>query len=410
MITILLEQIIELIKGWISAFSDHAQHVEDKLDSIDSTASDIKDNTDSLPDIEDNTAAVITPINNIKTNTGSIASSNTAIANNTTAISNQVSAMSTNVGRAAAYAEDCANNSLNILDKVTTIASDTTQIRTDTGNMSLEQSKIYDAVKWLLADKTTTENVIGSFLTFETDMTEALNNCILKFNSDNGFTSATVTRCGVNLFDESQLLQATGWAKNSDGYYYGTRNNYNVAFGTGFAIQPKYKENTRYTFKFTAYCSTNESMTYIRFYYKDGTSTNINITGTTPTEYIGTSAANKTINYIAGSFGSNGSVVTYFKDIMLVEGTAATDYIPYLSNFVTIPFGNIYYAGILDIVNGIGLLSDTPNTEPTISISFTPGVVNTLKGLNNIFANIESELNIIYTESVKFYLDKQDNA
>lgn len=395
MITILLEQIIELIKGWISAFSNHAQHVEDKLDSIDSTASDIKDNTDSLPDIEDNTAAVITPINNIKTNTDSIASSNTTIANNTTAISNQVSAMSTNVGRAAAYAEDCANNSLNILDKVTTIASDTTQIRTDTGNMSLEQSKIYDALKWLLADKTTTEDLSGTgVLSFETDMTEELNNCILTFNSDSGFSSAEVFRTGKNLFDKTATDTNKGFVS---GYYLLSNGNENQGFAWNISEYIKVKASTNYTIQGVSgnspsVCYYDKDKAYISGENYNG---NTSITISTPNNCA----------YIRLSYNT-----ANIDGVQLEQGSTATAFSAYQGTSVVIPFGDTYYSGVIDVLNGIGVVADTPNTTPSISISFTPGVINTLKGLNNIFADTESDLDITYTESVKFYLDKQDNA
>ena len=91
MITVLLEKIITILEGWIQSFTSHTQHVEDKLYSLDQTASDIKTNTDPISDIKDNTGAVITPIQNIKANTDSIATSSQTSANNTTAILNNVS-------------------------------------------------------------------------------------------------------------------------------------------------------------------------------------------------------------------------------------------------------------------------------------------------------------------------------
>lgn len=178
MITILLQTIINMLQGWIESFNSHAQHMEDKIDSIDSTASDIKTDADNLPDIKDNTAAIITPIQSIKSNTDSISTSSSTTASNTTAILNNIGTLATNTGNAAAYAEDCANNTLNILDKVTTIASDTTQIRSDSDNMVTEQSKIYDAIKWLLADKTIEATDSGhSPLTFDTDIADDLISC-----------------------------------------------------------------------------------------------------------------------------------------------------------------------------------------------------------------------------------------
>ena len=86
MITILLKQIIDLLTGWISSFTQYASDVLEKLGLIEEDTSylpDIKSNTD---DIKDNTAAVITPINNIKSNTDAINTSSATTASNTTAI------------------------------------------------------------------------------------------------------------------------------------------------------------------------------------------------------------------------------------------------------------------------------------------------------------------------------------
>ena len=41
---------------------------------------------------------------------------------------------------------------------------------------------------------------------------------------------------GKNMFDESQLLNATGWSVNSSGYYNGTFINFHSAFNNGFYI------------------------------------------------------------------------------------------------------------------------------------------------------------------------------
>lgn len=206
----------------------------------------------------------------------------------------------------------------------------------------------------------------GAIASFNTDLASALKECEVSFTAYqasgtptpsspvpiSGFSSATLTRTGKNLFDESQLLQATGWAKDANGYYYGTRANFTTAFGNGFTIQPKFKANTQYTFKLKGYCSTSVSFTYIRFYYTDGTYSNIPISGTTATDYTGTSTSGKTISKIAGTFGSDGTVITYLKDIMLVEGSTAEDYIPYSGTSVVIPFGDTYYGGEIDVVRG----------------------------------------------------------
>ena len=106
MITVLLEQIIQLLKGWIDKFNDHAEAVEDSLTDLNNTASDIELNTDPIPDIRDNTGAIITPITQIKTNTDSIKTDVTQIKTDTGIIKNNANSISTSAGSAAAFAED----------------------------------------------------------------------------------------------------------------------------------------------------------------------------------------------------------------------------------------------------------------------------------------------------------------
>ena len=382
MITILLEQIIQLLQGWISAFSDHAQHVEDKLDSIDSTASDIKDNTDSLPDIEDNTAAVITPINNIKTNTDSIASSNTAIANNTTAISNQGSAISTNVGRAAAYAEDCANNSLNILDKVTTIASDTTQIRTDTGNMSLEQSKIYDAVKWLLADKEIeeTESADNS-VTFDTDMTEDLVDLTV---------GLVATQSGTGTPTPDNIRPIVGYSTMGL-----TVNENAVSISLGNTYYGGILDVT--TGILTITWGYIPDLSTQSWQFQTGTTTTFRsvipniVSPTTPQERI------KGLMCSAYSISTNYSL-TNVDNLGMIRA----------SSYVLIR--NDSYTTVESFKLSLSGISFAYELATPVIVSLTPQQIATIKGVNTITTDTNGEIVVTYKESIKHYLDKQDNA
>lgn len=174
-----------------------------------------------------------------------------------------------------------------------------------------------------------------------------------------GYTGVEVWRDGANLFDQSQLLQATGWAFDSaTGFYYGQRAYFNIAFSNGFPLLPKFRENTQYTISLIGYNSSDISSTYLRFHYTDGSQTNVLINGTTPQEITATSTSGKTVSYISGTFGSEGAVVTYIKDLMLSEGSTATDYEPYQGNSysVTFPPVNIWdeewESGYYDITDG----------------------------------------------------------
>lgn len=139
---------------------------------------------------------------------------------------------------------------------------------------------------------------------------------------------------GKNLFNENQLLEATGWTKNAEGYYTGTSGNLYAKFkldAGGFHFAKSFKENTRYTLSWTAYTSSGTGNPRFRIYYTNNTyqeCTNWNYT--TPTTMYTVSAANKTISKIIYTYGDNPGTI-YIKDIQLEEGTVATPYVPYNS-------------------------------------------------------------------------------
>lgn len=139
---------------------------------------------------------------------------------------------------------------------------------------------------------------------------------------------------GKNLFNENQLLEATGWTKNSEGYYTGTSGNLYAKFkldAGGFHFAKSFKENTRYILSWTAYTSSGTGNPRFRIYYTNNTyqdCTNWNYT--TPTTMYTVSAANKTISKIIYTYGDNPGTI-YIKDIQLEEGSTATPYAPYNS-------------------------------------------------------------------------------
>lgn len=150
---------------------------------------------------------------------------------------------------------------------------------------------------------------------------------------------------GKNIFDETQLLQATGWTKNSEGYYTGTTSNLYAKFkldAGGFHFAKSFKENTRYILSWTAYTSSGTGNPRFRIYYTNNTyqdCTNWNYT--TPTKMSTVSAANKTIDKIVYSYGDNPGTI-YIKDIQLEEGTVATPYVPYNSLEVKVINNNLF--------------------------------------------------------------------
>lgn len=211
MVTILLEQIIELLKGFIDSFKDHAAEVAEKLGLISEDTSDINDNTDTIISldsaIKDNTDILVANTGAIKNSSQATSVNTAAIASDTTVIRNNINTISVNSGKTAAFTEDVATNTLNILDKVTTIASDTTQMRSDNqviiANTNDLETYLHYATKGLKKVNYGT----GDLITFTTDLQDDLIDSIVHIDANNtGYEKVQLTRCGKNLLDTSHFV------------------------------------------------------------------------------------------------------------------------------------------------------------------------------------------------------------
>lgn len=398
MITILLEKIITILEGWIQSFTSHAQHVEDKLDSLDQTASDIETNTEPISDIADNTGAVVTPIQNIKSNTDSIKQSSQTSANNTTAILNNISTLSTNTGRAAAFAEDCANNTLDIKDKVTTIASDTTQLRADSANIASDVSSINQAIGYYVANTLVTEDSEGMICNIDTDLEDYLQKAVVTIPADQtGYTGITLTKCGKNLLENNittQTLNGTTVTLNPDKSITvsGTpsaRSRFGVLPGDFIVKIPC---------KFT--CGTIP--TGIRFFClrnSGGTTSYPSLTNGYNLSTIGDKFSSIQLEV---NTDYDGSPVTFYPMISAIDND--TVYEPYKAMTYPVSFGSTITDGAeIDLLSGIVKI----NTSPVTYSSITPIAIRTYKGVNNIYSDIGS-MSLTYRETLKHYLDKNN--
>ena len=372
MLNQLLETIIQILTGWVDKFTSHAQHVEDKLDSLDQTASDIKTNTEPISDIKDNTGAVVTPVQNIKSNTDSIKQSSQTSANNTTAILNNISTLSTNTGRAAAYAEDCANNTLEIKDKVTTIASDTTQIRADHAELENDLDKIYNAIKWSCLDIETMETESGaSPLTFNTDKAAALVSLISKIN---------YSQSGSDTPALDNIRTITGLSSGNI-----TVNGTIVAISFGTTVVGGYVDIISGKLIIThalielAVADMNNSETYPG--WRNSGIRNVigaGLDGNTQ----GVLNVGSTYSYNTKS--ANDILYLSRADYNLTQTQWTTNY-PDLTVQVIVPY-----------------------TTP-VEVTLTASVINSIVGDNIISTDTNGNIEVTYKESVKHYLDKQDN-
>lgn len=380
MVTILLQQILDLLKGWVSSFTQFATDVMTKLNLIEEDTdnlSDIKSNTD---DIKDNTGAVITPIQSIQSTNTTIASDTTTIKNTVSGMSNQLTTISANVGTASAFAEDCANNTLNTLDKVTTIASDTTQIRSNTNTVVTDLDKIYETLKWALVNIETTETVEGlDTVSFDTDLTEDLEVLDVDFN---------YTQSGTGDPSPNNIRPITGHSTMNL-----TVNGNNVSINLGDT------------------------------YYK-GTLDTVNGTLTIKWVKATTTSSNATTY---GGLSSNGARFTSalnapyrFANAICNMANIATN-TTYTPGVMAVGIDNnqIYWFSIIDILglSDLQAFKDWLDLNPVEVvyelavpqvITLTPVQIATIKGINTISTDTNGNVEVTYKESVKHYLDKQE--
>ena len=381
MITVLLEQIIQLLKGWIDKFNDHAEAVEDSLTDLNNTASDIELNTDPIPEIRDNTGAIITPITQIKTNTDSIKNDVTQIKTDTGIIKNNANSISTSAGAAAAFAEDCATNTLDIKDKITTIASDTTQLRADTSELNDMSDKIYEAIKWSLADKYVDETESGpSPMSFDTDIADDLISCKV---------GLVATQSGSGDPSPDNVRPITGYS--SMGL---TVNGSAVSIALGDTYYNGYLDVVSGVLKIThvkAITTSSNVATY---------------SGLSANGVRFTSALNAPYRFANAicNMAKMAKSTTYTPGIMAVG----------------IDNNQIYWFSIIDILGLADLqaFKDWLDLNPVdviyelatpIEVQLTAQQIAAIKGVNTIMTDTNGNIEVTYKESIKHYLDKQDN-
>ena len=373
MITVLLEQIIQLLKGWIDSFNNHAEAVEESLTDLNNTASDIELNTDPIPEIRDNTGAIITPITQIKTNTDSIKTDITQIKTDTGIIKNNANSIATSAGAAAAFAEDCATNTLDIVDKVTTIASDTTQLRADSANIAADVSSINQAIGYYVANTLVTEDSEGDICNFDTDLEDYLQKAICTIPADgSGFSSIDVVKNGKNLVDPSKFVNSPS------NFIWGYRNE-------GFLL----RANITYTFSLTGTDISSVRLVSVDEQTVYAQTSSLTITYTPSNDVL-----------VVFRIWGQGAIAS---DFQLEVNNTNTSYEPYKIMTNTVSLGSTITDGAeIDLLSGIVKI----NTSPVTYSSITPIAIRTYKGVNNIYSDVGS-MSLTYRETLKHYLDKQ---
>lgn len=169
MVTVLLEQIIKILSGWVDSFTTWAENMFSKLGLIEEDLVDIYNDVDNIAQdtsvINSNTTLTTGYVNNIKTDTGLIFGDIRTTKNNVADIKNSVqnidqntgmirlvisgfdnklTTINTNSGITAAYIQEVATNTLNSYNRLVTMSSDTTQIRANGITTNQILTDIYD--------------------------------------------------------------------------------------------------------------------------------------------------------------------------------------------------------------------------------------------------------------------------
>lgn len=165
-----------------------------------------------------------------------------------------------------------------------------------------------------------------------------------------GHTGAEVVRTGKNIWGGLPMAQsfdgANGYALDTNAKTFQYKRSTSTTVKHLF--DGKFKENSRYTLIISA--TATGANTSVLFHYTDGTeeiARTISATDT-KTTFVGTSSANKTLEYVGLGWKQTGTVTCYYEESGLFEGVLTADqFEPYSGTTVTISFGTTVYGGPL---------------------------------------------------------------
>ena len=273
----------------------------------------------------------------------------------------------------------------------------------------------------------------GAIANFDTDLSLPLVDCKANIvatggngtpdnpNPINGYSSANITRCGVNFFDKSAVNH--GYLINGAGNYVSYPDNnvsdYTpVVEGVGF-----------YLYGLTKHPNTNQD----NFELFDGNKTKIGYANVKTWEYP----------YVIPSGVKYVRYTVHDDDINTAQfsPTNNTPYEAYNGQTYTIAFGQTVYGGTLDVTRGVLTITHaniasyngesinepwlssmdvyTPGGTPTtgaqvvyplttpFDIDLTPEVISAIVGTNNVYSDTNGDTEVKYKEGIQHYIDKK---
>ena len=186
-------------------------------------------------------------------------------------------------------------------------------------------------------------------------------------------TSKKITT-GLNQFDESNLLTASGWTL-SDGYYTGSVGQLYTVFGVNSAFwYNDINTDSQMCITYTAYVSDASANARAVFNYTDGTSSFAGvINSTTESTYTVVSTSGKVVKSITFDFSNDATL--YIKGFCInISCNLDGQYEPYVSH--EYPLDNIELRGILKLDGNNNLYYDGDTYESNGSITRKYGIVD----------------------------------
>lgn len=130
--TILLQQIVEWLNSFATAFSVFTVDIMARLGLIETNTDELSEISEHIEGINSNVGDLVDDVWDTNSNIAAIKPDVTIIKTKTNVVKNNLVSITNNTANAITFAEDVLSNTGNIDNRLTTIVVDTTQIRANT--------------------------------------------------------------------------------------------------------------------------------------------------------------------------------------------------------------------------------------------------------------------------------------
>lgn len=208
------------------------------------------------------------------------------------------------------------------------------------------QTEVDNLIKNAISDLMPVDTASGAIATFETNMADLLQEVKCEINATggngtpenpipiNGYTEANITRCGVNLFDKTEVMD--GYISDANGNYTYSNNRKCTDYipikgGESYKILSEQEDSAWGAW----YDSEKNYISGCAGYYVGGST-------------VKTAPANACFVRLTIWSKSSGNIDTFGLNYPATD----TSYTPYTGNTYAIAFGQTVYGGVLDVTRG----------------------------------------------------------